>query len=147
MKTAHSILLQGICQLLPPLSVDNDKEIIEYTAKPLFTQSGPLDSIDVVLRLIYALRKMDGWLYADIMRFSQFWHYLNEWNEIPGFADGTTWDFISSIDNITRNTTLYNTLRTVEFADSAVRLEARFSGIAKTALTLAVTATLRKLTP
>ncbi len=33
-------------------------------------QSGPLDDIDVALRLrIYALGKMDKWLYADITHF------------------------------------------------------------------------------
>ena len=30
MKTAHSILLQGIRQFLPSLFVDNDEEIVEY---------------------------------------------------------------------------------------------------------------------
>ncbi len=37
--------------------------------KPLLAQSGPLDDIDVALRLIYALGKMDKWLYADITHF------------------------------------------------------------------------------
>ncbi|EEZ9930061.1 hypothetical protein E9B03_003738 [Escherichia coli] len=47
MKTAHSILLQGIRQFLPSLFVDNDEEIVEYAVKPLLAQSGPLDDIDV----------------------------------------------------------------------------------------------------
>ena len=46
MKTAHSILLQGIRQFLPSLFVDNDEEIVEYAVKPLLAQSGPLDDID-----------------------------------------------------------------------------------------------------
>ena len=50
MKTAHSILLQGIRQFLPSLFVDNDEEIVEYAVKPLLAQSGPLDDIDVALR-------------------------------------------------------------------------------------------------
>lgn len=75
MKTAHTILLQGIRQFLPSLFVNNDEEIVEYAVKPLLAQSGPLDDIDVALRLIYALGKMDKWLYADITHFSQFWHY------------------------------------------------------------------------
>lgn len=56
MKTAHSILLR-IRQFLPSLFVDNDEEIVEYAVKPLLAQSGPLDDIDVALRLIYALGK------------------------------------------------------------------------------------------
>ncbi len=91
MKTAHSILLPGIRQFLPSLFVDNDEEIVEYAVKPLLAQSGPLDDIDVALRLIYALGKMDKWLYADITHFSQYWHYLNEQDETPGFADDMTW--------------------------------------------------------
>ena len=137
MKTAHSILLQGIRQFLPSLFVDNDEEIVEYAVKPLLAQSGPLDDIDVALRLIYALGKMDKWLYADITHFSQFWHYLNEQNEMPGFADDMTWDFISN----------YDALKAMKFADFAVWSEARFSGMVKTALTLAVTTTLKELTP
>ena len=139
MKTAHSILLQGIRQFLPSLFVDNDEEIVEYAVKPLLAQSGPLDDIDVALRLIYALGKMDKWLYADITHFSQFWHYLNEQDETPGFADDITWDFISNVNSITR--------KAMKFADFAVWSEARFSGMVKTALTLAVTTTLKELTP
>ena len=141
MKTAHSILLQGIRQFLPSLFVDNDEE------KPLLAQSGPLDDIDVALRLIYALGKMDKWLYADITHFSQFWHYLNEQDETPRFADDITWDFISNVNSITRNATLYDALKAMKFADFAVWSEARFSGMVKTALTLAVTTTLKELTP
>ena len=59
MKTAHTILLQGIRQFLPSLFVDNDEEIVEYAVKPLLAQSGPLDDIDVALRLIYALGKYE----------------------------------------------------------------------------------------
>lgn len=69
MTTAHNILLQGIKRFLPSLFVDNDEEIVEYAVKPLLAQSGPLDDIDVALRLIYALGKMDKWLYADITLF------------------------------------------------------------------------------
>ncbi|GAB0863039.1 fumarase E [Escherichia coli] len=143
MKTAHTILLQGIRQFLPSLFVDNDEEIVEYAVKPLLAQSGPLDDIDVALRLIYALGKMDKWLYADITHFSQFWHYLNEQDETPGFA----WDFISNVNSITCNATLYDALKAMKFADFAVWSEARFSGMVKTALTLAVTTTLKELTP
>lgn len=139
MKTAHTILLQGIRQFLPSLFVDNDEEIVEYAVKPLLAQSGPLDDIDVALRLIYALGKMDKWLYADITHFSQFWHYLNEQDETPGFADDMTWDFISNVNSITRNAMLYDALKAMKFADFSVWSEARFSGMVKTALTLAVT--------
>lgn len=129
MKTAHSILLQGIRQFLPSLFVDNDEEIVEYAVKPLLAQSGPLDDIDVALRLIYALGKMDKWLYADITHFSQYWHYLNEQDETPGFADDMTWDFISNVNSITCNATLYDALKAMKFADFAVWSEARFSGM------------------
>lgn len=84
MTTAHNILLQGIKRFLPSLFVNNDEEIVEYAVKPLLAQSGPLDDIDVALRLIYALGKMDKWLYADITHFSQFYQYLNEQDNIPG---------------------------------------------------------------
>ncbi len=133
--------------VLPSLFVDNDEEIVEYAVKPLLAQSGPLDDIDVALRLIYALGKMDKWLYADITHFSQFWHYLNEQDETPGFADDMTWDFISNVNSITRNAMLYDALKAMTFADFSVWSEARFSGMVKTALTLAVTTTLKELTP
>lgn len=120
MKTAHSILLQGIRQFLPSLFVDNDEESVEYAVKPLLAQSGPLDDIDVALRLIYALGKMDKWLYADITHFSQYWHYLKEQDETLGFADDMTWDFISNVNSITCNATLYDALKAMKFADFAV---------------------------
>ena len=62
--------------------------------KPLTRPKRPSsDDIDVALRLIYALGKMDKWLYADITHFSQYWHYLKEQDETLGFADDMTWDF------------------------------------------------------
>ena len=57
MKTAHTILLQGIRQFLPSLFVDNDEEIVEYAVKPLLAQSGPLDDIDVALHIRRSLHR------------------------------------------------------------------------------------------
>lgn len=96
MTTAQSFLLQGIKCFLPSLFVDNDEEIVEYAVKPLLARSGPLDDIDVALRLIYALGKMEKWLYADITHFSQFYQYLKEQDTIlaspmtsPGILSAT----------------------------------------------------------
>ena len=136
MTTAHNILLQGIKRFLPSLFVNNDEEIVEYAVKPLLAQSGPLDDIDVALRLIYALGKMD-----------KFYQYLNEQDTIPGFADDITWDFISNVNSITHNATLYGALESMKFADFAAWSEVRFSAMVKTAMTLAVTAILKELTP
>lgn len=147
MTTAHSFLLQGIKCFLPSLFVDNDEEIVEYAVKPLLARSGPLDDIDVALRLIYALGKMEKWLYADITHFSQFFQYLKEQDTIPGFADDITWDFISNVNCITRNATLFGALETMKFADFAAWSEVRFTAMIKTALTLAVTTILKELTP
>lgn len=147
MTAANDILLLGIKRFLPSLFVNNDEEIVEYAVKPLLAQSGPLDDIDVALRLIYALGKMDKWLYADITHFSQFHCYLKEQRDIPGFADDITWDFISNVNSITRNETLYNALKSMKFADFAAWSEVRFTGMVKTAMTLAVTAILKELAP
>ena len=59
MTTAQSFA-PGIKCFLPSLFVDNDEEIVEYAVKPLLARSGPLDDIDVALRLIYALGKMEN---------------------------------------------------------------------------------------
>ncbi|MHA3991692.1 MltR family transcriptional regulator, partial [Salmonella enterica] len=80
----HNILLQGIKRFLPSLFVYNAEEIVDYAVMPLLAQSGPLDDIDVSLRLIYAPAKMDKWHYADITHFSQSYQYLHEQDAIPG---------------------------------------------------------------
>ncbi len=147
MTAANDILLRAIRQFLPSLFVNNDAEIVEYAVKPLLAQSGPLDDIDVALRLIYALGKMDKWLYADIIHFSQFGQYLAEQEPIPGFADEVSWDFICNINSVTDNTTLYNALKSMKFADFSVYSETRFIAMVKTALALAVTSILKELTP
>ena len=147
MTTAHNLLRKGIKHFLPSLFVDNDEEILEYAVKPLLAQSGPLDDIDVALRLIYALGKMDKWLYADIVHFSQFYQYVKEQDESPLFSDDITWDFISNVNSITRNATLYGALESMKFADFATWSEVRFSSMVKTVMTLAVAAILKELTP
>lgn len=147
MDTANDILLRAIRQFLPSLFVNNDEEIVEYAVKPLLAQSGPLDDIDVALRLIFALGKMDKWLYADITHFSQFGHYLSTQAQVPGYADELTWDFISNINSITANAMLYNALKAMKFADFAVYSETRYVAMLKTALVLAVTTIVKELTP
>ncbi|MDR9891457.1 MltR family transcriptional regulator [Pseudenterobacter timonensis] len=147
MTTANAILLLGIKRFLPSLFVNNDEEIVEYAVKPLLAQSGPLDDIEVSLRLIFALGKIDKWLYADINHFSGFCHYLEGQEAIPGFADDITWDFISNLQSITRNDSLFGALKSMKFADFAAWSEVRFTVMVKTALTLAVTTILKELTP
>jgi DNA-binding MltR family transcriptional regulator len=147
MAAANEILLQAIKHFLPSLFVNNDEEIVEYAVKPLLAQSGPLDDIDVALRLIYALGKIDKWLYADIMHFSQFHHYLASQDEIPGFASDMCWDFINNVNTITCNTTLYNSLKAMKFADFAIYSESRFIAMTKTTLALAITSILKELDP
>lgn len=115
--------------------------------KPLLARSGPLDDIDVALRLIYALGKMEKWLYADITHFSQFYQYLKEQDTLHGFADDITRDFISNVNCITRNATLFSALESMKFADFAAWSEVRFTAMIKTALTPAVTTILKELTP
>lgn len=147
METANDILLRAVRQFLPSLFVNNDEEIVEYAVKPLLAQSGPLNDIDVALRLIFALGKMDKWLYADITHFSQFGHYLAGQERVPGYADEITWDFISNINSITDNATLYNALKAMKFADFSVYSEGRFIAMLKSALALAVTTIVKELTP
>lgn len=145
MATANDILLQAIKSFLPSLFVNNDEEIVEYAVKPLLAQSGPLDDIDVALRLIYALGKIDKWLYADIMHFSQFHHYLLSQDDPPDFASDICWDFINNINTITRNAALFNSLKTMKFADFALYSAARYVSMTKSALALAVTSIIKDL--
>ena len=127
-------MLRGIKCFLPSLFVDNDEEIVEYAVKPLLARSGPLDDIDVALRLIYALGKMEKWLYADITHFSQFYQYLKEQDTSPA-SPMTSPDFISNVNCITRNATLFSALESMKFADFAAWSEVRFTAMIKTALT------------
>ncbi|MCS2159706.1 transcriptional regulator [Scandinavium sp. H11S7] len=147
MSEANALLRKAIKRFLPSLFVNNDEEIVEYAVKPLLAQSGPLDDLDVALRLIYALGKMDKWLYADITHFSQFHQFLSGQDNAPGFTDELTWDFICNVNAITDNTPMYNALKGMKFADFALYSESRFIGMIKTALALAVTAILKELTP
>ncbi len=93
------------------------KKLWEYAVKPLLAQSGPSISTLHYAR-IYALGKMDKWLYADITHFSQFYQYLHEQDAIPGFADDIT-DFISNVNCIPVMRPLYGALESMKFADFA----------------------------
>ncbi|WP_058911053.1 MltR family transcriptional regulator [Entomohabitans teleogrylli] len=146
MSAAHEILSAGVRRFLPSLFVNNDAEILEYAVKPLLARSGPLDDIDVALRLIFALGKMDKWLYADITSFSQFHDYVMKQEAPPGFQDEVTWDFISNINTITRNDVFWQALKGMKFADFAVYSQARYTSMVKTAMVLAVTEILKELT-
>jgi DNA-binding MltR family transcriptional regulator len=145
MSVAHDILLSGIRQFLPSLFVDNDEEIVEYAVKPLLARSGPLDDIDVALRLIYALGKMDKWLYADITCFSQFCDFVQHSKEPIQFHDDVTYDFIANLNSITQNATLFNAIKSMKYSDFSIYSEVRYGNLVKTALSLAVTSLLKEL--
>jgi DNA-binding MltR family transcriptional regulator len=144
-SVAHDILLSGIRQFLPSLFVNNDEEILEYAVKPLLARSGPLDDIDVALRLIYALGKMDKWLYADIACFSQFCDFVQGSKTKLHFYDDLTYDFMANLNVITRNETLFNSIKSMKFSDFNLYSETRYGNMVKTALTLAVTSLLKEL--
>jgi len=145
LSAAHAILLSGIRQFLPSLFVNNDEEILEYAVKPLLARSGPLDDIDVALRLIFALGKMEKWLYADITCFTQFSEVVQQAKGRIGFHDDITYDFIGNLHVITRNTTLFNAIKSMKFSDFSLYSDARYGNMVKTALTLAVTSLLKEL--
>ncbi|EKT55366.1 MltR family transcriptional regulator [Providencia burhodogranariea] len=147
MSTTNNMLMEGIHKFLPSLFVNNDEEILEYAVKPLLARSGPLDDINVSLRLIYALGKIDKWLYSDIISFSQFHEYLSEQNNDVDFLSDMTWDFVCNINAITNNEILFSGLKRIKFADFAIYSDIRFIQMLKTTLTLAVTEILQELNP
>ncbi len=53
------------------------------------------------------------------------------------------WDFISNVNSITRNATLYDALKAMKFADFAVWSEARFSRMSQNGADAAVTTTFK----
>lgn len=145
LNTSHDILLSGIRRFLPSLFVNNDEEIVEYAVKPLLARSGPLDDIDVALRLICALGKMEKWLYADITCFSQFRDFVQSSKEVIRFHDDITYDFITSLNSITQNAPLFNAIKNMRFSDFSIYSETRYGNMVKTALTLAVMSLLKEL--
>lgn len=147
MSVANNMLQQGVHAFLPSLFVNNDAEILEYAVKPLLAQSGPLDDINVSLRLIYALGKIDKWLYSDIISFSQYHEYISEQGESVDFLNDMTWNFVCNINVISRNEVLFSALKNIKFADFAVYSDTRFIQMLKTTLSLAVTEILQELNP
>lgn len=145
MNVAHDILLSSIREFLPSLFVNNDEEILEYAVKPLLAKSGPLDDIDIALRLIYALGRMDKRLYADIICFSQFCNFVRTGPDEIHFQDNIVYDLITNLNVITKNAPILNALKNMKYADFSVYSEIRYSNMVKTALTLAVTSMLKEL--
>lgn len=58
LQKANEILFSAVKTYLPQVFVNNDPDILEYAVKPLLAKSGPLDNMDVSLRLLYALGKI-----------------------------------------------------------------------------------------
>lgn len=112
--------------------------------KPLLAQSGPLDDIDVALRLIYALGKwINGFMPTS---FLSVLSVPEEQDNIPGFADDTP-GFCQQREQYHPQCDPLWCAESMKFADFAAWSEVRFSAMVKTAMTLAVTAILKELTP
>lgn len=145
MQEACFLLLTGVKQFLPSLFVNNDEEVLEYAVKPLLAKSGPLDNINVSLRLVYALGKIDKYLYADTLSFFQYSEYVTQHNDKTLFSDEITYDFIKNINVVTKNEVLFKSLNNMKYADFSVYSKARYSDMVKTVLTLAITSLLKEL--
>jgi DNA-binding MltR family transcriptional regulator len=126
--------------------VNNDPDIQEYAVKPLLAKSGPLDNLDVSLRLLYALGKIRKTVYADVICLSQFSQYVQTENNVLSFYDEMTYDFISNLNAITENEQLFSAIRKMKFSSFEVFNTERYGNMIKTGLTLAVTSLLKELT-
>lgn len=146
LDAANVILLRGIKQLLPHLFINNDEDIREFAVKPLLAKSGPLDSIDVSLRLIYALGKIKKPVYADILLFSQLDEHLKTQPDVVEFHEDTTYEFIQNLRCVTDNQLLFHSIEKMKFAGFEIFNNARYGNLVKTALSLAVTDLLKELT-
>jgi len=146
LPAANVILLSGIKQFLPHLFINNDEDIREFAVKPLLAKSGPLDSIDVSLRLIYALGKIKKPFYADILLFSQMDEHLKAGAEIVEFHEETAYEFIQNLSCVTDNTLMFQSVEKMKFAGFETFSKARYSNLVRTALSLAVTDLLKELT-
>lgn len=146
LNAANVILLSGIKQFLPRLFINNDEDIREFAVKPLLAKSGPLDSIDVSLRLIYALGKIQKPVYADILLFSQMAEHLNAQPDIIEFHDDTVYEFIQNLRCVTDNTMMFQSIEKMKFAGFEIFNNARYGSFVRTALSLAVTDLLKELT-
>ncbi|CNC54210.1 MltR family transcriptional regulator [Yersinia intermedia] len=143
---ANEILFQGIKSLLPYLFINNDEDIQEYAVKPLLAKSGPLDSLDVSLRLIYALGQITKAVYADILLFSQLSEHLQETGDITEFHDDIVYEFMGNLNAVTQNKTLFQMIEKMKFSDFTIFNQTRYGNMVKTGLTLAVTSLLQELT-
>lgn len=146
LQAANVILLSGIKQFLPHLFINNDEDIREFAVKPLLAKSGPLDSIDVSLRLIYALGKITKPVYADILLFSQLHEHLKTQPEAVGFHEETVYDFIQNLRCVTDNPLMFQSIEKMKYAGFEIFNNARYSNLVRTALSLAVTDLLKELT-
>ena len=145
MQEACSFLSIGVKHFLPSLFVNNDEEILEYAVKPLLAKSGPLNDINVSLRLIFALGKIDKYLYADILSFFQYSEYVSQHQKPTLFSDEITYDFIKNLNVVTENKMLFHSLNNMKYADFSVYSKARYGEMVKTVLTLAITSLLKEL--
>lgn len=143
---ANEILFSAIKSYLPQVFINNDPDIREYAVKPLLAKSGPLDNMDVSLRLLYALGKIKKTVYADIICLSQFSLHLQAENSSLSFHDEMTYDFISNLNAITENEQLFSAIRKMKFSSFEVFNTERYGNMVKTGLTLAVTSLLKELT-
>lgn len=146
LNAANAILLSGIKQFLPHLFINNDEDIREFAVRPLLAKSGPLDSIDVSLRLIYALGKIKKSVYADILLFSQLDEHLNAQAGIVEFHDDTAYEFVKNLRCVTDNPLMFQSIEKMKYAGFEIFNTARYGDLVKTALSLAVTDLLKELT-
>ncbi|QLK59292.1 transcriptional regulator [Enterobacteriaceae bacterium Kacie_13] len=146
LDAANVILLSGIKQFLPQLFINNDEDIREFAVKPLLAKSGPLDNIDVSLRLIYALGKIKKSVYADILLFSQMDEHLKTNLEIVEFHEERVYEFIQNLRCVTGNLLMFQSIEKMKFAGFEIFNNARYGNLVRTALSLAVTDLLKELT-
>ena len=137
LQISNQVINLKLKALLPRVFVQ-DALVMEYAVEPLLREDGPLETTDVVSKLMFAMGKISLKTYADIGLYNQTLEYAASLPEALQFGDDVVYDFIKSQAVLSSQQDGYylESINKIKFSSFEAFSQMRYESLIKTVLNL-----------
>ncbi|MGR5066443.1 MltR family transcriptional regulator [Photobacterium sp. DNB22_13_2] len=137
LQISNKIINLKLKALLPKVFVQ-DELVMEYAVEPLLREDGPLETTDVVSKLMFAMGKISLETYADIGLYNQTLDYVVTTSDKVSFGDDVVYDFIKSqaVLSSQQDGFYLESINKLKFSSFEAFSQMRYESLIKTVLNL-----------
>ncbi|NAW69993.1 MULTISPECIES: MltR family transcriptional regulator [Vibrio] len=146
LQISNKIINLKLKTLLPNIFVQDDL-VKEYAVEPLLKKDGPLETTDVISKLMFAMGKISLQTYADIGLYEQMLEYGLSQPEKIKFSDNIIYDFIKNqaVLSSQQDSVYLDSINQLKFSSFESFSQMRYESLIKTVLKLSCEMLIEKI--